>query len=130
MTEDRNLRAGDVVVVSFPRHTPSGREQEGRRPAVILAVPTGKLRFPVVILVPLTTQEGAWVGENPTVYPTIRRGAGGLPLPSVVLLDQIRSVDARRIGGYLGCLSGQDFSPITSGVRGLIGQSSNDEPSR
>ncbi len=58
-----------------------------------------------------------------TLVPTIRPGAGGLPRQSIVLLDQIRSVDARRIGGYLGCLPSQDFSPIASGIRGLIEQS-------
>ncbi len=57
---ERAVVAGDVLVVRLPLHRPQGHEQEGRRPVVVAAVPRGTLRYPVVIVIPLTTQLGPW----------------------------------------------------------------------
>jgi len=55
------LKCGDVVFVNLPSHNPKGHEQEGKRPAVVVGVPLGDVRYPVVVVVPLTTQFGVWV---------------------------------------------------------------------
>jgi mRNA interferase MazF len=43
----RDLAPGDVVMVAFPRHNPRGHEQEGMRPAIVVGVPHGPMRFPL-----------------------------------------------------------------------------------
>ncbi len=118
---ERQALPGDVLVVTLPSGRPPGREQHGRRPVVLVAVPRGPLRYPVAIVVPLTTQQGPWSQQNPEIYPVISRGAGGLPQDSVALLDQVRSLDASRVEGFLGRLSQAEFAPLGAGLRHLFG---------
>jgi len=61
-------------------------------------VPLGDVRYPVVVVVPLTTQFGGWVNRNSALYPIIQAGSAGLPQKSVALCDQIRAVDIQGTG--------------------------------
>jgi PemK-like, MazF-like toxin of type II toxin-antitoxin system len=63
------LQVRAVVLVNFPAQIPPGREQENTRPAVVVASPnvTGITRFSLVIVVPLTTQQGDWATRNSTL---------------------------------------------------------------
>lgn len=114
MLNDR-LEPGDVVLVSFPRRDPQGRAQEGHRPAVITCLPRG-MRYPLVIMVPITSQHGPWADANPRVYPQLSAGAGGLAKASTVLLDQVQSVDMVRVSRYLGTLAPEQYQPIRDGL--------------
>jgi mRNA interferase MazF len=100
----RAPRSGDVLLVAFPEHDPQGHEQEGMRPALVLASPTGA-RFPVLLVAPMTTDRGQpWAAAAPWLYPRLAKGTAGLPADSIVLLDQARSVDAERARRVLGAL--------------------------
>jgi mRNA interferase MazF len=114
---------GDILLISLPSHAPPGHEQEGMRPAVVVGLPerAGEPRYPTVLVVPLTTQEGVWSKKAPVLYPRIRAGAGGLPRPFIVLLDQLRSVDVRRVSRYLGSLTGDELQPIHDGLQQIFG---------
>ena len=48
------LKCGDVVLLNLPSHRPKGHEQEGKRPVIIIGVPVGVVRYPVVIVIPLS----------------------------------------------------------------------------
>jgi mRNA interferase MazF len=109
------LAAGDVVLVAIPRHDPHGHEQEGLRPAVVTCVPR-PARYPVVMIVPLTTNAGAWRSVNPVLYPILEPGTAKLKRTSVVLLDQMRSVDATRLKRYLGSLEVSQYAQIRQGL--------------
>ncbi len=110
----------DVVLVNLPSHSPKGHEQEGVRPMIIVGIPQGELRFPVVIVVPLTTQIGIWKQSNPDLYPTITSGIGGLAQTSIVLVDQVRAIDVQRVSRYLGSLSGQEYQPILNALKQIF----------
>lgn len=114
---------GDILLIALPTHAPPGHEQEGVRPAVVVGLPeqAGEPRFPTVLVIPLTTQEGTWSKKAPRLYSRLRAGAGGLPRPSVALLDQVRSVDVRRVSSYLGSLAGEEFQPIHDGLKQIFG---------
>ncbi len=114
------LKGGDVIFINLPSHNPKGHEQEGTRPAVIVGVPSGDVRYPVAVVVPLTTQFGGWVKKNPVLYPIIQAGTAGLPQKSVALCDQIRAVDIQRITGYLGSLSFNEYLPIIDGIKRVL----------
>ena len=114
------LKYGDVVFVNLPSHNPKGHEQEGKRPAVIVGLPLGDVRYPVVVVVPLTTQFGSWVKKNPSLYPIIQSGTAGLPQKSVALCDQIRAVDIQRVIGYFGSLNVNEYLPIIDGIRRVL----------
>lgn len=115
------LELGDVVLITLPFHQPRGREQEGRRPVIVIGIPPGDVRYPIILIAPLTTQSGEWVQKNPLLYPQLDAGTGGLPQRSIVLLDQIRAVDVQRINAYLGSLTTEQYQPILDGLRQVIG---------
>lgn len=96
------LSSGDVILVALPVHIPRRHEQQGHRPVIVIGLPWGEVRYPMLIVVPLTTQTGLWSRQNPSLYPCLEAGVGGLPQLSIVLLDQLRSIDARRVLAYLG----------------------------
>ena len=76
---------GDVVIVNF--NPQLGREQAGRRPALVLSPGTYNERVGLAIVCPITNQ----VKEYPFEVPI----PAGLDVTGVVLADHIRSVDWR-----------------------------------
>ena len=119
----RRLQMGDVLVVLLPEHRPPGHEQMGRRPAVVVGIPDliGPPRFPVILVAPMTTAAGPWVDAAPDLYPVLEQGEGNLPRRSVVLLDQIRAVDAWRVEGCIGTLPEDRIRQIRSVIARLFG---------
>jgi mRNA interferase MazF len=114
----RPVQIGDVLLVQLPQHVPPGHEQIGTRPAVVVGIPDrlGQQRYPTWIVVPLTTQAAAWAQRSPALYPAYPAGVGGLVLDSVALLDNVRSVDLRRILKPLGMLTKEQYEPIREGL--------------
>jgi len=116
----RQLRKGDVVLVSLPQSVPPMHEQQGIRPAIVVGIPPGETRYLLVVIAPLTTRMGQWVRQNPVIYPKLPAGTGGLTQDSVVLLDQIRAIDAQRIVKYIGSLASKEYAPIAAGINQLL----------
>jgi len=80
--------AGDLVWLSF--HPQAGREQAGRRPALILSPATYNRKSGLAVVCPITSQVKG--------YPFEVQLAPGSPVNGVVLADHLKSVDwqARR----------------------------------
>jgi mRNA interferase MazF len=108
-------------LVLLPSHQPQGREQEGKRPAIVVGIPQGKVRYPVILIAPLTTQMGDWVQKNSVLYPRLEAGVGNLSQPSIALLDQIRAIDVQRVVAYFGSLTTEQYRPILEGLRQILG---------
>jgi mRNA interferase MazF len=75
-----------------------GSEIKKTRPAVIIQNDVGNQYSPTTIIAPITS------GEN-AVYPIeveIKAPVGGLSNNSIILLNQIRAVDKRRLVKHLG----------------------------
>jgi mRNA interferase MazF len=120
---DRVLQVGDVVTVKFPSQVPRGREQEGFRPAIVVGLPSrlGKLRFPLIFVVPMTTDRGQdWVRNSPNLYVWFAAGVAGLKSPSIALLDQVRAIDVSRVVLYRGSLTSQQYGEIAQALRQMI----------
>lgn len=117
------FRVGDVLKVELPEHTPQGIEQEGYRPAVVIAVPevTGPLRFPALVIVPLTSDKGyPWAANNRTLYPLLPAKVGGLKVPSVALIDQLRAIGIGRVRSRLGTLPHGQLGTIQDGLQRML----------
>ena len=117
------LQIGDVVTAKFPSQNPSGREQEGYRPAIVVGIPSrlGKLRFPLVFVVPMTTDRGQeWADINPNLYVRFSAGIAGLKSPSIALLDQVRAIDIYRIVAYRGSLTPQQYEEIAESLQKIM----------
>lgn len=104
----RVLNFGDVISVRLPTNSPQGHEQEGFRPAIVVGVPGNftQPRFPLVFIVPMTSDHAQpWILAAPELYLRLPAGSGGLRSASVVLMDQLRSLDIDRIVNFKGSLS-------------------------
>lgn len=90
---------GEVYLVSFDPTV--GAEIKKTRPALVLQNDIANRHSPISIVAAITSQF-----ELP-LYPTevlIRAPEGGLTRDSVVLLNQLRSIDRRRLVKRLGAL--------------------------
>lgn len=112
----------DVVLVDFPIHIPPGHEQQGQRPAVIVASQNemATTRFSLLVVVPTTTQAGEWVIQNSMLYSRLQAGAGAIRRESIVLLDQIRALDVQRVLRYWGTLTPEQYQPIEDGLKAML----------
>jgi len=95
-----------------------GREQRGVRPCVAVSDPDVVIdqRFPLMAVVPLTTTEGAGA-----LYPKLEPGPSGLSKTSYALVDQIRSVDKRRVRRTFGVVSDAELRAIDDGMALFLG---------
>lgn len=106
------LGRGTVVLLSLDPTL--GHEQYGTRPCVIVSDPDVTLdqRFPMVCVVPLTGTPG-----EGALYPPLAPGDSGLRKRSFALVDQIRSVDKRRVRTMFGQVRSTELAAIDAGLR-------------
>lgn len=78
-----------------------GSEQEGFRPVIILQNDMGNTYSPTTIIAPIS-KENAGKAKLPTHYHI--EATAGLSQPSIVLLEQIRVIDKKRLAQRIGKL--------------------------
>src|SRR6202035_1307820 len=112
------VKPGRGIVVLLSLDPTLGHEQKGVRPCVVVSAPEviAEQRYPLVCVVPITGTPG-----EGALYPRIKPGASGLRKPSFALVDQLRSVDKRRVSRLLGRISADELKPIDEGVRLYLG---------
>lgn len=86
-----------------------GSEQCGSRPVLILQNNTGN-RYSSTVIIAAITSKKRTTELFPTHY-TIT-AAAGLNRPSIVMLEQIRTIDKQRLKNYIGHLNSSDMSKI------------------
>jgi mRNA interferase MazF len=79
-----------------------GSEQNGHRPVVIIQNNVGNKHSPTVIVAAVTAKIGV-KAKLPTHY--YINAEDGLEQPSIILLEQLRTIDKRRLESYIGQLS-------------------------
>ncbi len=92
-----SLHRGDVFLVIFDPTI--GAEIRKTRPALVLQNDIANRYSPITIVAAITSQ------VDEPIYPTevlVRRPEGGLTADSMILLNQIRSVDKQRLFKRLG----------------------------
>ena len=118
MGNGRAVTVGDIHWVQLP--TANGREQRGRRPAVILQDDRYAGGLPVVLVVPLTTARAAMRFAGTTlIQPTAENG---LRQASVALVFQLRAIDRRRIEERIGSVSAEVMHAIRAELDKLTGR--------
>lgn len=88
-----------------------GSEQGGERPVVVIQNNKGNRHSKTVIIAPLTTS-----AIKPTLPTHVEIYTEGLRRTSIVLLEQIRTIDKQRIGHYIGTVSDIDMRKIEEAV--------------
>ena len=111
------MKLGDVYWVDLPDR--GGREQRGRRPAIIWQDAATFQQLPTVLLIPLSSQLSALRFACTTlIQPT---PLNGLSVPSAALVFQLGATDIRRIGERIGKLSDEDLARIRTLAKQLQG---------
>lgn len=99
-----------------------GSEQGGNRPALVVQNDVGNLHSPTIIIAPITSKKKP---ELPThIY--IDRGTG-LRKGSVVLLEQLRTIDKARVGDFVCTLNKELLAKINRGLLISCGVINQDE---
>ena len=112
------MKRGDIVSVDLPRPTTGGREQFGRRPAIIFQDDSQFGKLPTIIVVPVTAQKSAL--RFPATFLIQPSTANGLKEESVVLAFQLRAIDRSRIKQALGALETQAPADLNFHIRKLL----------
>jgi mRNA interferase MazF len=109
---DRRLAPGDVVWVA--PEIAVGREQAGRRPALVVA---GADYLDVVdtlaIVVPLTTVDRGWPNHVPVE-------GSALPLESWAMTEQVRTVSRERVVATAGRVDPQTLGAVRGWIRDFL----------
>lgn len=90
---------GDMYYADLGRGI--GSEQEGHRPVVIIQNNIGNKHSPTVIVAAISSKVGV-KPKLPTHY--FVNAENGLELPSIILMEQIRTIDKKRLARYIGRL--------------------------
>ena len=91
-----------------------GSEIAKTRPCLIVSNDVGNQFSDRVIVAPLTSSGISRVYPFEVLVPS---GQGGLPATSKVTLDQIRSVDKRRLGRRIGALPSGVMQAVDQAIR-------------
>ena len=108
------FRRGDIYMANLNPFR--GSEQGGTRPVLVLQNDTGNFHSPTLIVTPLTTQEKKNLPTHCRLGHT-----KGLNEPSVVLLEQIKTIDKCRITRYLGKLTDEQMLAVEQAVQISLG---------
>ena len=107
LNEDWVYRRGDIYYVDL--NPVIGSEQGGSRPVVVIQNNSGNRHAPTLIVAMITSKTSK-NGQLPTHY--LLKENPALDEPSVVLLEQLRTIDKRRVREYLGRTSKREMLAI------------------
>ena len=114
------IRRGDVFYADL--RPVVGSEQGGIRPVLVIQNDVGNKYSPTVIAAAITSKIGK------THLPThidIHANGVGLAKDSVILLEQIRTIDKQRLKEKMGHLDDSTMNEVNSAIAVSFGLSSN-----
>ena len=110
-------KRGDIHLVNVDPTL--GAEVRKTRPALVLQNDIANRSSPITIVAAITST------FDETLYPTEvlipAKGRAGLSVDSVVLLNQLRSVDKKRLVKRLGKLSAENLAQVDRALRISVG---------
>ena len=98
MKKDWVYRRGDIYYADL--NPVCGSEQGGKRPVVVIQNNIGNVHSPTLIVATITTKQDK--RKYPTHYPIKENPA--FTEPSVIMLEQLRTIDKSRLRGKVGSL--------------------------
>ncbi len=111
-----NIKRGDIYYADLSPVV--GSEQGGVRPVLIVQNDVGNKYSPTVIAAAITSQQDK--SRMPT-HINVNGDACGLSKDSVVLLEQIRTIDKQRLKERMGNLSISDMNKINKALNVSFG---------
>ena len=110
------VERGTVVLVVLDPTV--GHEQRGVRPCIAVSdtAVNADQRFPLIAVVPLTGTPG-----KGALYPELSPGKNGLTKTSYALVDQLRSIDKRRIQSVFARVTKEELASVDEGLELFLG---------
>ncbi|HCO62225.1 MAG TPA: PemK family transcriptional regulator [Clostridiales bacterium] len=105
------VRRGDIFYADLSPVV--GSEQGGVRPVLIVQNDTGNRHSPTVIAAAITSQTGK--AKLPT-HINLAANSSGLPKDSIILLEQIRTLDKRRLREHMGRVDEQIMRRVDNAI--------------
>lgn len=108
--ENYEIKKGDVYYASL--NPIVGSEQDGERPVVVVQNNLANKHSPTIIVVPITTVLKRM--ELPTHIPISKNRF--LKKDSMILVEQIRAIDKKRLKAYLGHLKPEQMKLVDNAI--------------
>lgn len=106
-----NIRRGDIYYADLSPVV--GSEQGGIRPVLIVQNNIGNRFSPTVIAAAITSRQSK--ANLPTHIP-LNSGTSGLAKDSVVLLEQVRTIDKRRLKEKMGAIDQSAMNAVDNAI--------------
>lgn len=104
------MRPGQVVWVDLGQTV--GREQRGRRPAVVVSSSDHLAAATTLVsVVPCTTVDRGWINHI-----RVDDGVAGLGDPTFAMTEQVRTVSRQRVVGDAGVVAGSSLAEVMAWV--------------
>ena len=117
---DTNVKRGDIYYADLSPVV--GSEQGGVRPVLIIQNDMGNRHSPTVIAAAITSQMNK--AKLPTHIELVGQDCG-LTKDSIVLLEQIRTLDKRRLREHMGRLDGALMDEVDRAIAVSFGLHAN-----
>lgn len=117
-----SIKRGDIYYADLSPVI--GSEQGGVRPVLIVQNDIGNKYSPTVIAAAITSQ------HDKTDLPThikVNAVSSGLAKDSIVLLEQVRTIDKRRLKEKMGCLDNVSMGAVDMALSVSFGLNSSSE---
>ncbi|MDR0898448.1 MAG: type II toxin-antitoxin system PemK/MazF family toxin [Oscillospiraceae bacterium] len=111
-----NIKRGEIYSADLDPVV--GSEQGGIRPVLIIQNDVGNRFSPTVIVLAITSQM-----QKPHLPTHVAVAAGdtGLTRPSIVLAEQMRTLEKRRLRKWVGNLSAADMALVDGAILASLG---------
>ena len=111
------MKRGDIYYANLDPVI--GSEQGGIRPVLIIQNDLGNRFSPTVIILPLTSR----MGKAPLrTHVPILPPQGGVKKPSLILCEQVRTLEKSRLKGFLGTLSPEKMRLVERALSLAVGR--------
>lgn len=111
---ERKIKRGDVYYADLDPVV--GSEQGGERPILVIQNDLGNRFSPTVIITAITSKTG-----KPTLPTHVRVSSGKLEKDSIILLEQVRTVDKTRLKSYIGCFGEDTMQEVDRAIKISMG---------
>ena len=111
-----DVRRGDVFSVDL--NPVIGTEQAGIRPALVIQIDRANVSSRHTIIIPFTTRIREIILPSHVKIPA---GVGGLTEDSILLCEQIRVIDKRRLVRRIGNIDEEDMRAVVVALKVILG---------
>lgn len=107
------VKKGDILLVDFGSEI-KGSEQGGVRPAIVVQNDIGNKYSTTTIVVPVTSKAGR---KMPTHYKIEENSYNGVVKDSLIMCEQIKTIEESRIIHKMDSLSKEDLKKVNACLR-------------